>query len=301
MSDLTIAASEEAFVQLFTKLRDSFTYSASDSGSFGPFSASYSLALHLDNGSIDLTDGAVEITGLDVVFDSLAVEVCFNLPGFCIGGWCIVPDPWNGCLVSFPGFCIGGPICVPLDLSGLVSEITQLRATLRPQYFVDPGRDPTWSDLTAEFNGVPNKWQIYLDPDRVIVNPFDIPATIANVLESVVRSAIDAMFPWWVPDWAKDLMWALLGPIVDLVKGLLGIVDAFDDWLLDLLADTFGLFGLVETAIADFFAAQYPIEEFEDPFPILEAYGGLIPVKIPIRNLAVTVTTDEMVIEGDVG
>ena len=56
-----------------------------------------------------------------------------------------------------------------------------------------------------------------------------------------------------------------------------------------------------ETAIADWFAAQYPIYELEDPYPILDAYGGLIPVKIPIRNPEVTVTTDEMVIEADVG
>ena len=38
-----------------------------------------------------------------IVWDTLKVEVCFNLPGFSIPSFCIVPDPWNGCLVGFPG------------------------------------------------------------------------------------------------------------------------------------------------------------------------------------------------------
>src|SRR6185437_12116295 len=230
MAHITIAASNKAFQVLFTAVRDGFTFSKSDSASFGPFSASYSVALHLEGGTLTLNDdNTVEVTDMDIVFDTLKVKVCFNLPGFCIPSFCIVPDPWNGCLVGFPGFCIGGPICAPLDLSGLVSEVNDIKAGLSPRYFVDPGRLATWTDLDAELNGKSNMWKIFIDPTLVNVDPIDIPATVANLLENAVKDAVNNLFPSWLPDWAKDLIWAFLGPILDLIKGILGIVGEIND------------------------------------------------------------------------
>jgi hypothetical protein len=302
MSHLTIAASEKAFVQLFNALRDNFTFSKSDSGSFGPFSASYSVAIHLEGGTVQLNNNnTIEIKVVDVVFDTLTLTLCFNLPGFCIPSFCIVPDPWDGCLVGFPGFCIGGPICIPLNLSGLVSEISVIQARLLAKYFVDPGRLPAWSDLDAEFNGKPNKWQIFVDPVFISVDPIDIPATVGNLIENAVEDAVNNMFPSWLPGWAKDLIWAFLGPLLDMVKAALGIVDDLEDFIQDLLGSTFDLLGLIETAIADYFASKNPIYQFEDPYPMLPASGGLIPVKIPIRNLTAVVNTDEMIVQADIG
>lgn len=302
MNHITLAASENAFEQLFGAVRDNFTISKSDGGSFGPFSASYSLALHLEDGSIQLnSDGTIEIKNVDVVFDTLQVQVCFDLPGFCIPSFCIVPDPWNGCLVGFPGFCIGGPLCIPLDLSGLVSEINTIRARLSATYYVDPGRLPTWTDLHAEFAGKPNKWRIFVDPDWVSVDPIDLPASIGNIVENILKNAINSMFPWWLPGWAKDLIWAFLGPLLDMLKAALGFVDSFEDFLQELLGTTFDILGFIETAVADYFASQYPIYEFEDPYPILPQDGILIPVKIPLRNVTATVTDTEMIVLADVG
>lgn len=301
MSDITIAASSGAFAQLFNKIRDNFTFSKSDSGNFGPFSASYSVAMHLEGGSIQLNDdGTVEVKHLQIVWDTLKVQVCFNLPGFCIGGWCIIPDPWNGCLVGVPKVCIGGPICVPLGLSGLVSEVNDLKANLKAVYFVDPARTAGESDLDAEFAGHPNKWRIFLDPVFVHVDPIDIPASIANIIENIVRDAIENMFPI-LPGFIVDALLAAIGPILDLVKSILGIVGEINDWLTDLLMNTFDLLGIIETAIADYFASKTPLYEFEDPYPVLEAAPGLIPVKIPIRNLASNVNSKEMVVTADVG
>lgn len=302
MSDITIAASANAFTEIFNDVRDRFTFSKSDSDNFGPFSASYAVALHLRDGNFALNDdNTIEVTDLEIVWDMLQVEVCFDLPGWCVGGFCIVPDPWNGCLVSFPGFCIGGPICAPLDFSGLVSEITDLKASLVATYYVDPTRLATWSDLDAEFNGHPNKWRIFIDPMWVHVDPIDIPATAANLLETAVKDAIDALIPSWVPDWAKDLLWAIIGPILDFVVGILGIVGNIEDWLSNLLGSTFDLLGAIETAVADYFARQNPIYEFEDPYPVLPSSGGLIPVKIPLRDLTATVNSKEMIVLAHVG
>lgn len=301
MSHVTLAASESAFEQLFKLVRDNFTFAHSDSGTFGPLTASYSVALHLEHGSIHLNDdGTVEIDALDVVWDTLKVQVCFDIPGFTIPGFCLVPDPWNGCLLGIPDIPIGGSICIPLDLSGIVSEISKVRAHLVAKYFVDPGRQPGWTDLQAEFAGVPNKWRIFLVPDFVSVDPIDIPATIGNLFENLVQQAIEDLLPSWLPDWAKQLLLAFLQPVIDLVEGILDVFDSVEDFLQDLIGEKLDLLGQIETVVADYFASKYPIYEFEDPYPILTD-GPLIPVKIPLRNLMADVNSKEMIVTGDIG
>jgi hypothetical protein len=227
--------------------------------------------------------------------------VCFTLPGWCVGGFCIVPDPWNGCLVSFPGFCIGGfSVCPEIDLSGLVSEVTDFDASILVKYYVDPARQPGWSDLDAEMNLHPNKWQVFLNPTLVDLNPIDVPATIANVLENAVKQAIENAIPSWVPGWAVDLLWDVIGPIIDVVVDALGIVGDIADWFENLLNSTFNLLTIIETAIADYFASQYPLYQFEDPYPVLPE-TNLIPVKIPIRDLTATIDAEELVVQANIG
>lgn len=301
MSDLTLAASEKAFVELFNLARDNFKFSHSDSASFLSFSASYSIAFHLNNGSIHLNDdGTVEVDALDVVWDTLTFSVCFDFPGFTIPGFCVVPDPWNGCLVGIPSIHIGGPLCIPLDLSGLVSEISKVRAHLKAVYFVDPGRLPGWTDLQAEFAGKSNEWRIFIVPDTVSVDPIDIPATIGNLFKNLVEKAIEDLLPSWLPGFVKDLLMAFLKPVVDIVQAVMGVFDNVEDFLQDLLDNQFNFLVLIQTAIVDYFANKYPIEKIEDPFPILTD-PPLIPVKIPLRNLQANVNSKEMIVTGDIG
>lgn len=303
MSDITIAGSSKAFTEVFDAVRDGFTFHASDSASFSVFTASYAVALHLEDGSLALNDdNTIEVKDVDVVWDTLTLTVCFSPPPtWCVPSFCIVPDPWNGCLVGFPGFCLLPTVCVPLDLSGLVSKITDLKASLVTKYYVDPARLPGWSDLDAEFNGHPNKWQVFVDPVWVHVDPIDIPLTIENLLENAIHDAIDNAIPSWVPGFIKDLLWLIIGPILDAIDFILEGFDSIAEWLQDLLGTQFDLLGQIETAVADYFASQTPIYEFEDPYPVLPASGGLIPVKIPIRDLAATVNSKEMVVNADVG
>lgn len=301
MSQITIAASSNAFKQLFNVIENNFTFAKSDGGNFGPFSANYSVKLHLSGGSVQLNDdNTVEVKNVDVVFDILTLNLCLNLPGFCVGGYCLIPDPWNGCLVGIPKICIGGPVCIPIDLSGLVSKISDLKANLVAVYFVDPARDPSWSDLDAEFNGHPNKWRIFLNPVFVHVDPIDVPATLENIIENLIKDAIENTIPG--PGWLKDL---LIGPALDVLESIFGffntIIDDITGFISDLLGNQFDLLGAIETAVADYFAAQNPLYEFEDPYPILPAGGGLIPVKIPIRDLTSTVNSKEMIVEANVG
>src|SRR6478609_7261679 len=206
MTDITIAASEPAFTALFEQLRDSFSESASDSGSFGPFTASYAVAFHLENGSVDLRgDNTVRIGELDVVWDTLAVSLGLDIPSVCVGGWCIVPTPFGGA-VRLPRKCFfqGNPdVSIPLDLSGLLRSEISLIAGLRTGYFVDPGRQ-SWMDyIDAENAGVPNKWQVFIDPESVDIDVFDIADIIGDLLEDAIDAAVDTLLGF-LPGWARS-------------------------------------------------------------------------------------------------
>jgi len=314
MSHVTVAASSIAVRKMFDALRDRFTFSSSDSANFGPFSANYAVTLHLENGNITLRDdNTIRINALDVRFDTLQVGIGFDIPELCVGGWCIIPNPLPfgpDCILEFPRICVfsaNPDININLDLSGIIT--IEISATTRPvaRYRVDPNRSPSMTYLDAEeaIPPVPNKWQIFIEPIEVIIDVFNIPADIAaNLLEQAVTNAINNLLPG--PDWLKDLLRAILGPILDLVRRLLQLPDDIGAWLSDLLS-RFDLLNLILTAIADYFANDNPIHLIEDPFPILDPDPTsipavtLIPVKIPIRDLAVQVNSHEMILEANVG
>lgn len=302
MSHLTVAASEDAFRELFAVLRDNFSFSASDSASFGPFSASYAVALHLEDGTVDLrADNTVEVSELDVKWDTLSVGIGFDIPEICVGGWCIIPTPF-GCALEVPEICVFSAdpdINIPLDLSGIVTSEISAIASPVTSYFVDPARPPGMSPVQAQLAGLPNKWQIFLDPQTVDIDLFDIADIVGDLLENAVTAAINALLPG--PQWLKDLILWILGPIIDLIRAILDLPDDIAEWFSDLLDVSFGLLNLIATAVADYLASETPLYEFEDPFEILPASGGLIPVKTPITDFSAQVNADEMVIAANVG
>jgi hypothetical protein len=300
MSHITVAASENAFDELFEVVRDNFTFSASDSANFGPFSASYAVALHLEGGDVDLrADNTVEVAELDVKWDTLSVGVGFDIPEICIGGWCIIPTPF-GCALRVPEICVfsaNPDIDITLDLSGIVTSELSMIASPVTGYFVDPARPPGMSPVQAQLANLENKWQIFLDPQTVDVDVFDIADIVGDLLEDAITAVINALLPG--PQWLKDLILGILGPIIDLIRDILDLPDDIAEWFSDLLDVSFGLLNLIVTAVADFFAARTPLFEF--PFPLPLAAPGLIPVKIPISDFTVSVNADEMVVEANVG
>ncbi len=304
MSDVTVAVSEKTFKDLFSAVRDNFTFSKSDTKNFGPFSAWYSIAMHLEDGSIDLQNGnKVDVSGLEVKWDQFKAGVGFDIPEICVGGWCIIWVPIAGCVLRLPKICAfsaNPDIAIDLDLSGHVTSKISVVASPVTKYRVDPARTPVMSDLDAEDAGIPNQWQVFIDPDTVNLDLFDVAEVVGALLEQAVDDAIDGLL-WFLPGWARDLVKALLGPVIDLIEGILGIAGDIADWLKNLLGLSMGLFDLLVTAVADYFAGQYPIVKLEDPYPILPASSGLIPVKIPVRDLAVSINTDEMTIQANVG
>jgi len=303
MSDFTVAVSEGTFKSLFAQVRDNVGESTAGSEDLGPFTVSWNVGFHLEDGSVDLQAGnSVLIDELDVVYDPLVLTLGIDIPEICIGGFCIIPSPF-GCILRAPKICVfsaNPDISLPLNLSGLIESEISGAFQIDTRYFNDPGRTPAMTNLDAEDAGVPNKWQFLLDPIWLDIDPLDIADTVGNILDQAIENAVDNLLGW-LPGWAKDLIKAILGSVVDLVRAILDIADDIDEWLSNLLGVSIGLLDFVLTVVADYFANRYPLFEFEDPYPILGYEGVLIPVKVPLRNVGVTVDDKEMTLAADVG
>ena len=302
--DVTAAVAERGVRELFGAVRDGFSFSKSGSHDFGAFSVSYAAAAHLQGGTIELRDdGTIRVRELDVKWDSLRACVGVNIPEICVGGFCILPNLSGGCLVRAPELCAFGAdpdVSFCLDLGHLITS--EVSATVRPvtKYAVNPARAPGTNDWEAKDLGVPSHWQVLIDPVTVDLDVFDIADTVGDLFERAVDAALDGALGT-LPEWAKDLIRAILGPAVDAIRELLDLGDDFGEWLSDKIGVSLGLFNFLLTAVADYLAAGQPILQVEDPYPAMASEPGKMAVLIPIEYLGVRVTTDELVVEADVG
>lgn len=310
MGNIKIAASQRAFIQLFNTARDNFRFAKEDSVTKGPITVKYKVAFHFQDGNLILNDdNTIEIKQMEIVWDTLVLDICFDLPPL-FGGYCVVPiimpyPPFYKCAVYLPPVG-GGQICTgSMDLSHLISsKVRDVKATLTAMYYVDPARTPNETDLQAEFNNHPNMWKVFIHPILVHVDPIDVDESVGNILEQAVKDAIENEYMQGVDDWGKKIIWKILGNVIDIVKKILSIDEDINDWISDLLDNTLGFIWLIEQYIADYFAKKHPICTFEDPSEII--YGNnipksVIPVKIPLKNLNVQINSKEMIINAYVG
>lgn len=302
--DAQAALSESTVQALFTAVRDGFSFNETVSGSFGPFSASATAAGHLENGTVDLkANNSIAIDELDLQFDTLQACLGIDIPEICIGGWCIIGIPFDGCAVRLPKLCAfsdNPDINLCLDIAPFVRF--ELSAALRPvvKYSVNPGRTAGMNDWDAHDAMVPNHWQLYIDPITIDLDLFDIADAVGDLLDDALDAALDTILGG-LPQWAKDLIKAILGPVIDVVRAILDFGDDFVEWLSQLLGVSLGLGNLLLQLVADYLASQHPLVEFEDPITVMPPDGPLIPVLVPMEFIDVHVTADELVFEADVG
>jgi hypothetical protein len=201
-------------------------------------------------------------------------------------------------------------ISFTLPLGGLITSEISVTGSLVTTYATNPARPAGMNDWNAQdaHPSLASHWQVFVDPQFVDVDVFDIADIIGDLLEDAVDAAIDGLLSF-LPGWARDLIKAILGPVIDLIRALLDIADDIQEWVSDLLNVSFGILDFILQLIADYFAHKYPLHQIEDPFPILEAVenpnpgppASLVPVKIPIRDLRVFNDDREMVLEANVG
>ena len=128
---------------------------------------------------------------------------------------------------------------------------------------------------------------------------FDFADIVGNLLENALDAAIDTLLGP-LPDWAKDLIRAILGPIIDLVRDILDTGDDVQEWLQQLLGTSLGLINVIVTFIADLLTTS-PIVEFADPIPLLEAEPGKMAVLLPVEFLGIEVDDTELQLQVDLG
>lgn len=300
---LIAAASEGAVGKIFGGVRDNFKKTASDTKTFGPFSAGYDIEIVLENGDVELnSDGTIKLDELDVKFNKLKFFLGFDIPGFCIGGQCIIPTPF-GCALRLPKFCVFGDnpdIELALDLAPLVRLEFSLLFRLLTKYGIEVTRPAGMLDVDALAAGIPNLWGIFLKSITVDVDLFDIADIVGDILESAVETAINDLLPG--PQWVKDAILAILGPIIDLIRAILDIPDDIQEWLSDLLGVSLGLLDFIANLLINHFGGGSPLLKLEDPFPAAPATSsGLVPILIPIRDLNLTVNDTELALRASVG
>jgi hypothetical protein len=301
--DAVAALSERTAGALFTSVRDNFGFDENGSKNYGPFVLSYGAAGHLENGTLDFRpNGTISISELDLKFTKLRACFGIDIPEICVGGFCIIGIPFDGCAVRAPKICLFGAnpdINFCLDIAPFVR--LELSATVRPitKYSVNPGRSAAMNDWDAHDALVPNHWQIYIDPVTIDLDLFDIADIVGDLLDDAIDAALDTILGP-LPGWAKDLIKAILGPLVDVVRDILDFGDDFSEWLANELGVSLGFLNTILTLVADYLASKAPFE-FADPVEALPASGALIPVLIPIEFLDVRVTADELIIEADLG
>ena len=312
MSDVTIALSADVIRSVFKAVIDNFKFEHQGNGTFGPITLHYDVAAHFPDSAtahpwLDLKDdGSVYLHDLELLFDKLELTVGVDIPQICVGGFCIVWVPIKGCLVEAPKFCIfgGNPdFSFTLALDKFVTTKLSVEGGFQTVHWTNPSRKPADSDWDAHQNKRANEWRLFLKPRIVHWEPIDVADTVANLFDVAIKNNVDQLLGG-APDWAKDLIDAILGGIDTLIRDTLGFGDNVVQWLEEKLNGPVGLLDALETVAADFFANKSPITITEDPVPLLEDTTHphpLIPLMVPVASLGATVSSKELVLEGTVG
>lgn len=302
-SDFSAAISANAFERIFIAVVNEFRFLKSGTDNYGSFSVNYEVTAHLEGGSVEMRDdGTIVIKELNVKWDKFKLNIGIDIPEFDVGGdeVCVKP-PYPSCNVPIVGCkkCVTLPlyrffsdkpdITIPVDLSGLITSELVFNARLETFYGVG--------------SGTPNRWQIAFIPtlpsDFYITNIAD---SVGDLFKSRVKSAIDDLLSSSkAPDSAIKLIYEMLGGIDNILRNIINIPDDIGKWFLDMIQHI----GIVRSLLNDLndyltfkILAGF---EIEDPFQVLKPDSIMIPVKIPIEFIRVSVNSHEITIEGDVG
>lgn len=299
MGTVQLALSEKSIQKVFKKAIDNFHISKSGSSS-GNFRASYNAGIKLHGGKIDLKNNPdeIKISELDVVYDPLNVKLEVDIPEMCIGGFCIIPNPFGGCILRAPKICIfskNPDITIPINLDGLIES--EISGAFKPDIrFFDNPANAGMNEYQAHANNVQDAWQLFLKINWLDLDLIDISDTVGNILDKIIDNFINGIFGG-LPGWAKDILSWILHGISDIIRGILDIVDDIDEWLSDLLGVSFGLFDFILTEVGNYFLNKFSLYQVETPYPIMP---GNPPVLLPIKKLEADIADTELILKIDI-
>jgi hypothetical protein len=301
--DFSASISADAFERIFTAVVKEFRFLKSGTDNYGSFSVNYDVAAHLEGGSVEMRDdGTIVVKELNVIWDKFKLNIGIDIPEISVGGGevCVNP-PYPSCKVPIVGckkcvtlpsysFFSGSPdITVPVDLSGLITSELVFNTQLETFYGIG--------------SGMQNRWQIAFIPilpsDLYITNIAD---SVGDLFKNRMKHAIDNLLSSSkAPESAIKLISEILGGIDNIMRNIINIPEDIGKWFIDMVQHI----GIVRSLLNDLYdyltfkiLAAF---EIEDPFQVLKPENNMIPVKIPIEFIRVSVNSHEITIEGDVG
>jgi hypothetical protein len=299
MGTVQIALSEKSIQKVVKKAIDNFHVTKSGASN-GRFRASYNLGVKLHGGTVDLQNNPdeIKISELDVVYDPLNVKLEIDIPEMCVGGFCIIPNPFGGCILRAPKICIfsaNPDISIPINLDGLIES--EISGGFKPEIkFFDNPANAGMNEYQAHANNVADEWQLFLKVNWLDFDLIDISDTVGNILDKIIDNFIDGIFGG-LPGWAKSMLSWILHGISDIIRGILDIVDDIDEWFSDLLGVSFGIFDFILTEVANYFLKKTPLYQLPTPYPIMP---GTPPVLLAIKQLGVDIDATEMILNIEV-
>lgn len=324
MAHLTVAVSEAALRTSVGLLVGAVKWEKQGFKDMGAFSAGYHVKGHLEGGAVDLrADGSISVKELDVKWDKLEVTLGLDIPEICVGGGCI-NLPWPLPDICLPRVCVFSrdpDISISPDFAAFVAQEISFTGRVLVRYFdasspPPPGFDPCGflRNVLSGTGVIPplptsNQWHVHVDPQSIDIDLFDFADVVGDLVEDALTAAVEALIPG---GWVRDLILAIVGGIGDLIRFILDIPDEIDEWLSDLFNVSFGLLDFLAQIVLELFGRCVPIYRIDDPFELLPAklshdvlLSGapvmLVPVKVPVKDLAVTVDDVELVLQAEVG
>lgn len=286
MNHYSISISEQGADKLFQAVRDTALIEIPR----GNWITINALALRLDAGKGHLENGIfriirvgssyrMQIKELDLVWDRLDIGVGIDIPETCIGGFCILKNPWGGCIIRAPRKCFfktRPDLQGQLRLAGLRHEIS--------------------SAFEFKIIKKADKWEVILDPKMPLdIDFIDLPDMVGEALDRLIKGFIRDILSL-LPDWAVDFIIAILGNLVDMIRAILDLGDDVMEWISEKIGVSLGLENLVISLLLRFFYDGDPIFELENPYEVLEEekIERLPPVMIPIENLGAEIHSDRI-------
>ena len=296
MNDLTLAVSESALERVFGDLIEIFQFDVSKSTS-GSVRFAIHVKAHLERGSFSLvppdpgnpfyTGGFFKLSDVVIAWDNLDLTVTVHIPKVGWDSFCLIPDPiFGGCILEIPGasfFDTDVSVTVPID--NIIRSRIDLGAAPLAHHVWDSDHN-TWV------------WKIVPEIVWTNVQPLDIADTVGDLIDGIVTQLVNDALSF-LPDWAKDIVDAVVHGIASFIRGLLSLPTDLVAWLDNLLRVSLDPFSLIIQVLVDHFQNDLALYTINDPLEVLKAETtpvALPSVTIPVSNLDLSVAAVEFVI-----
>jgi len=148
-------------------------------------------------------------------------------------------------------------------------------------------------------NNLADKWQLFLRDHWTNLDIIDIADTVGNILHGLVDLIIDKILSP-IPSILRGIAHTILDPIISLIVGALDIGDDVMEWLSSVFQTSFGLLDIIGQLFINFLGQMVPFYQFETPYPMIKDTSGLIPVLVPVENLAININDVEFAVGADI-